>query len=308
MVRRAFVRRYGGLLEGFRGWGGEDEAWAYKAYLLGRAAHTGHDDQHLYHLYHSGSGGYCRHAPVSSPSDYAHNLALLSRIMSVREPARFAEIFGSKHFSCPWPEQMRIVFLTRAGDRRNAILAENVARCFRELYGSDIESAQVPRKVAIEPAALRHADAIVLFGSVLASEVAASRPCAQLGAKVVVVSDCGHRSRQERSTANRFGTIVAADPVPGDDLAIALTLAQPIALIAGRNRRVSRRQQDGIARKCRHRRVTESPLVSLLAEYASSYRYWSARAIGRNGRTQRAAVMARRFQYLSLRIRDWLAG
>jgi Glycosyl transferase family 2 len=304
LVRRAFVKRYGGLPEGFRGWGCEDEAWAYKAYLLGRAAHTGYEDQHLYHLYHPGSGGYCRRAPISSPSDYAHNLALLSRIMSVREPVRFAELFGPKYFSCPWPERTRIVFLTRAGDRRNTLLAERVARCFRKLYGTNIEPAQIPERVALEQVMPQHADAIVLFGSGLASDVAATRPRARLDSRVVVVSGAGHGPKREGSSAKRFGTIVTADPVPGY-LAIALTLARPIALIAGRNGRASRRRQHDIARGG-HGRATEPALVALLADYARSYRYWSARALGRNDRTWRAAALARRFQYLSQRIRDWL--
>jgi hypothetical protein len=272
--------------------------------LLGRAAHTGYDDQHLYHLYHPGSGGYCLRAPISSPSDYAHNLALLSRIMSVREPVRFAELFGPKYFSCPWPERTRIVFLTRAGDRRNTLLAERVARCFRKLYGTNIEPAQVPERVALEQVMPQHADAIVLFGSGLASDVAATRPRARLDSRVVVVSGAGHGPKREGSCAKRFGTIVTADPVPGY-LAIALTLARPIALIAGRNGRASRRRQHDIARGG-HNKVTEPALVALLAEYARSYQYWSAQALGRNDRTRRAAAMARRFQYLSLRIRDWL--
>jgi N-terminal domain of galactosyltransferase len=306
LVRRAFVKRYGGLPEGFRGWGGEDEAWAYKAYLLGRAAHTGYDDQHLYHLYHSGSGGYCRRAPISSPSDYAHNLALLSRIMSVREPARFAELFGPKCFSCPWPERAHIVFLTRAGDPRNTLLAERVARCFRKAYGSNIEPVQVPDGVALEQVVPQHADAIVLFGSGLASDVGAARLRARLDARVVVVSGAGHRPKREGYPAKRFDTIVTADPMPGH-LTIASTLARSITSIAGRNGRASRRRQADIARG-RHRRVTEPALVALLAEYARSYRYWSARALGRDDRTRRAVALARRFQYLSLRVRDWLAA
>src|SRR4030095_6657404 len=36
LVRREFLVRHGGLIEGFRGWGGEDNAWRHKVSLLGR--------------------------------------------------------------------------------------------------------------------------------------------------------------------------------------------------------------------------------------------------------------------------------
>ena len=58
LVRRNFLNRYGGYIEGFRGWGGEDNAWSHKASLFGRAAPTARKDQDVYHLFHDLSGGY----------------------------------------------------------------------------------------------------------------------------------------------------------------------------------------------------------------------------------------------------------
>jgi hypothetical protein len=63
LVRRAFLQRHGGLIEGFRGWGGEDNAWNRKVSLLGRAARTARPDRFVHHLYHPSSGGY-RTAPA----------------------------------------------------------------------------------------------------------------------------------------------------------------------------------------------------------------------------------------------------
>ena len=57
LVRRDFLERHGGLVEGFVGWGGEDNAWIHKASLLGRFARTTRADQHLVHLHHARSGG-----------------------------------------------------------------------------------------------------------------------------------------------------------------------------------------------------------------------------------------------------------
>lgn len=58
LVTREFLRRHGGLVEGFRGWGGEDNAWNRKIMLLGRASPTTRQDQHVHHLHHPTSGGY----------------------------------------------------------------------------------------------------------------------------------------------------------------------------------------------------------------------------------------------------------
>ena len=74
LVRRAFVLRHGGMLEGFRGWGGEDNAWLHKARLLGRATVTQRTDQHLYHLFHPHSGGYGGNTPSSCNPYYADNV------------------------------------------------------------------------------------------------------------------------------------------------------------------------------------------------------------------------------------------
>ena len=42
---RSLLQRHGGLVEGFRGWGGEDNAWNHKIALLGRAGYTRRRDR-----------------------------------------------------------------------------------------------------------------------------------------------------------------------------------------------------------------------------------------------------------------------
>ena len=93
LVRRSFLHRHGGLVEGFRGWGGEDNAWNHKVALLGRAAWTRRRDQHVHHLYHLGSGGYQLGAAASANPHYAANVELMGRVCAVRRPAQFAADF-----------------------------------------------------------------------------------------------------------------------------------------------------------------------------------------------------------------------
>jgi Methyltransferase domain/N-terminal domain of galactosyltransferase len=77
LLARDFFRREGGIPCGFKGWGGEDNAWAHKAALLGRYAVTDDDRQVAWHLHHADSGAQAgqpvRHA------QYDANVALLAR-------------------------------------------------------------------------------------------------------------------------------------------------------------------------------------------------------------------------------------
>jgi hypothetical protein len=93
LVRRDFLQRHGGLIEGFRGWGGEDNAWNQKVSLLGRSAPTERTDQTVHHLFHPMSGGYQMPAAMADNPHYAENVALLQRVFSVREQTQFMRQF-----------------------------------------------------------------------------------------------------------------------------------------------------------------------------------------------------------------------
>ena len=93
LVRSLFLQRLGGLVEGFRGWGGEDNAWNHKIALLGRAGYTRRRDQHVHHLYHPASGGYEPRAAGRANPHYAANVELMRRVCAVRKPAEFATQF-----------------------------------------------------------------------------------------------------------------------------------------------------------------------------------------------------------------------
>ena len=93
LVRREFITRFGGLIEGFRGWGGEDNAWRHKVSLLGSFGVTQRNDQHLSHLYHEGSGGYQQAGACTTNPHYRDNVALMERVCAIRDRKRFLESF-----------------------------------------------------------------------------------------------------------------------------------------------------------------------------------------------------------------------
>ncbi len=109
LVRTEFARRYGGICEQFRGWGGEDNAWLLRVNVLGRGGVTNLQNQTIFHLYHLGSGGYGPAIAINSNPCYKDNLNLLNRIRQLRTPDRMLEAFPSPPcFVPPWSGQRRI--------------------------------------------------------------------------------------------------------------------------------------------------------------------------------------------------------
>lgn len=93
LVRRAFVQRHGGLVEGFVGWGGEDDAWFHKAALCGRIAATTAADQLVFHLHHPLSGGVVPGQPGAANPHYAANVERLRDVRAARTAAELAARF-----------------------------------------------------------------------------------------------------------------------------------------------------------------------------------------------------------------------
>src|SRR5262249_12715884 len=79
-----------GLVEGFVGWGGEDNAWMHKAGLLGRTGTTARRDLHVIHLHHAGSGGVPGSRPGAENPHYSANVERWQRVAAIRDPVRLA--------------------------------------------------------------------------------------------------------------------------------------------------------------------------------------------------------------------------
>jgi hypothetical protein len=93
LVRRDFLQRHGGFVEGFIGWGGEDNAWMHKVRLLGRVASTRRNDQNVYHLFHNGTNGNQLGAAAHANPYYTANLALLDKVWAVRDATTLGRRF-----------------------------------------------------------------------------------------------------------------------------------------------------------------------------------------------------------------------
>jgi len=93
LVNRDFLKRHGGFIEGFRGWGGEDNAWNHKVAVLGRASPTQRKDQQVHHLYHAASGGYGFGDAGRANPHYRDNVALMNRVCAIRDRSEFTRQF-----------------------------------------------------------------------------------------------------------------------------------------------------------------------------------------------------------------------
>jgi hypothetical protein len=90
LVNRRFITRFGGMVEGFRGWGCEDNAFAAKLERLGRAGATQSSARETWHLFHALSA-LDRAAAATANPYHKENVALLARVRSLRT----AEAFGA---------------------------------------------------------------------------------------------------------------------------------------------------------------------------------------------------------------------
>jgi glycosyltransferase involved in cell wall biosynthesis len=166
LVRLAFLRRHGGIPEGFRGWGGEDNAWTHKASLFGHSAVSADPAQRLWHLFHASSGAHDASVHRKNPH-YAQNLALLQQLSAVRNPKEYSARFPPQPQSCPWDRAKIIVFVAGANRAR----AECAASGLKSLLGLDIVLAPADGALA-RTLRTQNPDAAVAFD--MADEVAAA--------------------------------------------------------------------------------------------------------------------------------------
>ncbi len=171
LVRRDFLRRAGGMCEGFRGWGGEDNAWFYRARVVGSAAITQRNDQHLYHLHHENSGGYDATNHLAKNPHYNENVALLSATRRVTSRAEMLRRFPApRHFTCPWESSSRIAFALDTDGHEAREAAGSTADALHALYGFEVERIYCDDALASDAGVetLRACDAVVVFGERLA--------------------------------------------------------------------------------------------------------------------------------------------
>ena len=165
LVRSDFLHRHGGLIEGFLGWGGEDNAWVRKASLLGRVGVTKHADQVVWHLHHPDSGA-VRGPPARGDARYAGNVELLARILRIRTPEELLVQFPKREFGAPpWRADVSIGLVTVSdgqGEGRIA-LAGAWAQALHRAYGATTPMAKTGSAALAETLADLRADAVVVL-------------------------------------------------------------------------------------------------------------------------------------------------
>ena len=172
LVRADFLRRHGALIEGFLGWGAEDEAWVHKVSLLGRIGMTACPDRPVWHLFHPDSGSYdadsTRSAAARNNPFYVRNVELLDQIRAIDTGETLSRQFPPPAWATmPWPESSRIVCvaLAETPDAPDALRARDTAECLEREFGIGVPVVLVEvsgLSVATEGLA---ADAVVGFAT-----------------------------------------------------------------------------------------------------------------------------------------------
>jgi len=255
LVKKTFVMQYGGFHEGFRGWGGDDNAWSFKAQLLGRSGVTQFSDRHIYHLFHPHSGGYGGNDHIENNPHYQANVALMEQIFSTRDRNEFIKRFPPpEYFTCPWTSEKRVTFIT---DDESHQLAQRLVKTLADFYGVKLQHECVVCADSYwqEQLLERRPDAIVLFGSALAKHFLTNTVLAQLWSKVLIVHEERHHlTEDELEFFSRAAAVLTADASVASTLRSAglhvwvcdrseedgqdavneaLSLAQPLSIILG---------------------------------------------------------------------------
>ncbi|MBP2302790.1 capsular polysaccharide synthesis protein [Azospirillum picis] len=133
LIRASFLHRHGGMIEGFLGWGGEDNAWVHKASLVGRVGATRQANQVAWHLFHAEGGATSQ--PWRRNPNYTRNVELLGRIQRIRSVAELDRLFPRPAKAPPpWPPQLRIVLVAVADAPRASGLASEWSQRLDKIY------------------------------------------------------------------------------------------------------------------------------------------------------------------------------
>ena len=249
IVRNDFLVNNGGIPEGFRGWGGEDNAWSHKARLFGKTGTTQNRNQKLYHLFHLLSGGYGGDLHKAANPHYQANVELLNDILAVRDAPTFSAKFPPEKPS-PWNASRKILFIA---DVKTNDSANETVRQFEELFGAAVETISVSGDVrqTSENLLKNPPDAIVFFTSALAEKFLSQHFfAAEFAGESVVLADADFDSTTDAklsapaaivktnafadSSDNRRIWSLRNENAETDFHSLALTLAQPLSLILGK--------------------------------------------------------------------------
>lgn len=208
LVMKSFVLRYGGMSEDFRGWGGEDTAWWFKARLLGSAGGTQRQDQAAHHLFHPDSGNYGGSGHIARNPYYAENVALLHQMCSIRDSSLFVRRFPPSDMQSRVWQGKRVLFLTPPGNDEAGQLAE----VLQDLWAMQTECRAAVKGNFAESCLVSEAppDSIVIFGMGLANSFLSDESLRPLWPKTVVAFDGGDLNKSAVHALARAGAVWSA--------------------------------------------------------------------------------------------------
>ncbi len=251
IVRRSFILKYGGMQESFRGWGGEDDAWWYKAQLLGNAGITQRQDQTLYHLFHAHSGANGDNSQISGNPHYSQNVAILKDIRSVRDRNTFCEKFPCPEFLAgSWKGKRLLWLLPSTWEEPQSPVGE-LSKILEALFGIVTELRLVGTLGAREILSEQSPDAILVSGAHLAKAFLSDEALAPWWSKTILTCLGKEQEDAIAGLVERAGAILTSAPVacaqsglrsriwkgvePGEGtpLSVAISLLQPFSVIVG---------------------------------------------------------------------------
>jgi len=204
MVRTEFLRRFGGIPQRFRGWGGEDNGWMQKVNLLGKSART-KSNQTVFHIYHNLSGANGGDVHILANPHYQNNFETLEKIRRISSSDEFLNEFP--------PDKIRLC----GGSAKIYFVAEKKAANFSEIsdvreklseqFGIEAEIISA-RSAKGEFAKQNSADAVVFFDNQTARKTLSAKFFAPFVEKTIIVAD----SIDEISNLPQvFGVLTAND-------------------------------------------------------------------------------------------------
>jgi SAM-dependent methyltransferase len=210
LIRRSFLLKFGGVPHGFRGWGGEDDAWFWKASLLGRTAKTNLTNQRMYHLHHANSGGYKGGSQIRNNPHYAENVKLLNGIRAIRRPEHFLDRFPTRSLApCPWNDAWRIRLMACKEDTEHHETANDVAQTLKQTF--DCIAEVVPGlnggKTDSSTVQLLTNTAVVLFGRGMATRFWADAELVHARPRTVIVASESERNGDWSSFSGAGGIV-----------------------------------------------------------------------------------------------------
>lgn len=251
ITRKDFLMRCGGIPDGFRGWGGEDNAWSHKAYLLGKAGATQNRSQKLFHLFHLLSGGYGGEQHKAANPHYQANVALFNKIYAVRDAKQFLETFPPQKYS-PWNIPQKIVFV--AGKTAESLAkTRQTAQWFEELLGAQVEIISFDGGAGKISADLseKQPDAIIFFDKPFSEELLSDKDFAGFVERSVLIADddfdvnevenlsltilTKHEPIESTRNNPKIWFRKNEKPEETDFQSLALALAQPLSVILGKS-------------------------------------------------------------------------